>query len=338
MKKPDPRALNPNLKFGRGIIAEASKDWGEYLLITTPEVLKSVEKMLGKKPAQIYFVQTLDLTAIEPAVKELPEAETIVGIGGGMAIDLAKFAAWKQGKEPVLVPSAASVDASVCASIAVRNQHRVKYLGYAIAQAILCDFALLQSAPINLNRAGIGDILSIHSALWDWNLAEKKGKGKYLEESARGTSALVDQLEKMAGEIRVASEKALQWLMQAYAQENAICIRTGNSRPEEGSEHFFAYNVEYQTRRAYVHGELVCLGVVLMSRLQENNVARVEKILKQTGVRYQPKELGISRPELEHCLFSLKEYAEKENLVYSVINEKPITERTVKEICKDLKS
>jgi len=44
----DARALNPNLKFGRGILAEASKDWGDYLLITMPEVLKSAGKMPGR--------------------------------------------------------------------------------------------------------------------------------------------------------------------------------------------------------------------------------------------------------------------------------------------------
>ncbi len=336
MKPPDPRALNPNLEFGRGIIAEASKSWGDYLLVTTPEVLKSAGKMLLKKPGRIFFVTTMDLPVIEKAASELPPADTIVGIGGGMAMDLAKFFAWKKGMEPVLAPSAASVDAPVCLSVAVRDQHKVKYLGYSLARVILCDFELMQTAPANINRAGIGDLLSIHTALFDWKLASERGKSEYLQESAKGTAKLVDELEEMSGEIRAVSEKGLKWLMEAYAGENAICVKTGNSRPEEGSEHFLAYNVEYHTRRSYVHGELVCLGVLLMAGLQENNVSRVHKILNQTQVKYQPEELRISKPELEYCLLSLKQYAEKENLPYSIINAKTINEKTVGKICRDL--
>ena len=328
----DERSLNPEIKFGRGILIEASKEWGDYVLITMPEIFKSAEKMLLKKPAYIHFANTMELSEIENALRKIPEAETIVGIGGGMAIDFAKFVGWKRGKEPILVPSAVSVDASVCKSIAVREDFRVRYIGRAIASVILCDFDLIQSAPLRINRAGIGDILSIHSALFDWKLAFERGKAEYNEALAKKAKDLVDELEEMADEIKAGRERGLRWLMEAYVLENSICLRNGNSRPEEGSEHFFAYNVEHKTRRGYIHGELVCLGVLLMSRLQENNVRKVERILEKSGVRYYPKELNLGMNELKQCLLSLRGFSEEEKLPYSIINEKNLEEQTVEKI------
>jgi len=337
VKTIDPRALNPNLKFGRGILPEAGRDWGDYLLVTQPEALSSAEKMLLKQPSATHFVTTMERAAIEEQSSALARTETIVGLGGGAALDFAKFVGWKQGTDPVLVPGAASVDAGVCNSIAVREDNKVRYIGFAVAKEIICDFDLMQAAPKNINRAGIGDILSIHTALWDWKLAATRGKAEYNQEHAKATAALVDQLEARAGEIYKVSDQALEWLMRAYATENAVCIKNRGSRPEEGSEHFFAYNVESLTKRSFIHGELVCLGVLLLSRLQENEVERVERILSQTGVRFQPAQLKLSKAEVEKALTTLKVYAENEHLVYSVVNERPVERKTLKIMCKDLK-
>jgi glycerol-1-phosphate dehydrogenase [NAD(P)+] len=337
LKKTDPRALRPNLKFGRGILAKKSRAWGDYLLVTMPDAWKSAKDLVAQKPSAIHFVTTMDRIAIEKQAEKLPGLKTIVGLGGGTALDFAKFAGWKRGIDPVLVPAAASVDAGVCASIAVRDKNKVRYIGHSLAKEIICDFALMQTAPKNLNRAGIGDILSIHTALWDWEFAAGQGKAEYNKKFAKATAALVDELEDMAGEIKKVSDQALKWLMQAYARETEVCVLNGSSRPEEGSEHFFAYNVERLTGKSFVHGELVCLGVLLLSRLQENRPERVEKILKQSGVRYQPAQLGLGKKMVEQSLLTLRNFVEKDGLVFSAVNARPIDRRATPALLKKLK-
>jgi len=238
-----------------------------------------------------------------------------------MALDFAKYVAWRRGCEPILVPSIASVDACVTNTIAVRDEGKVHYIGFVVPQTVLVDFDLLQSAPPHLNRAGLGDILSIHTALWDWQAAARAGRIAYDEEVARQAAALVDQLEARTEEIHAVTEGALRWLIEAYAAENALCLRVGHASPEEGSEHFFAYNVEHRTGRGHVHGELVSLGVLLMARLQEHEPVRVERILQTAGVRFQPHDLGLALAEVEEALRTLPAYVESEKLPYSVINE-----------------
>jgi glycerol-1-phosphate dehydrogenase [NAD(P)+] len=243
---------------------------------------------------------------------------------------------WRRGIQPVMVPSIASVDACVTNTIAVRDQGKVRYIGFVVPGVVLVDFSLMQSAPPHLNRAGLGDILSIHTALWDWQAVAAQGFIAYDEDVARQAAALVDELEALAEEIRAATESALRWLIEAYAAENALCLQVGHSRPEEGSEHFLGYNVEHRTGRGYVHGELVCLGLLLMARLQGNEAARVERILCATGVRFQPRDLGLSRAEIEASLLSLPAYVESEGLPHSVVNERMLDAASVGEICRDL--
>jgi glycerol dehydrogenase-like iron-containing ADH family enzyme len=328
--------MQPRLAFGRGLLAGASVDWGDALVLTMPEPWEVARPTIPWPPHHVHHVASMDRQVVERTEAGLPQAGTVLGLGGGMALDMAKYVAWRRGLDPVLVPSIASVDACVTNTIAVRDEGKVRYIGFVAPQVVLADFDLMQSAPPHLNRAGIGDILSIHTALWDWQAAAERALIARDADVARQAAALVDQLESRAQGVHAVTEDALQWLIEAYAAENTLCLQVGHARPEEGSEHFFAYNVEHRTGQGYVHGELVGLGILLMARLQENEPARVERILDATGVRFQPRDLGLSQAEVEQALLTLPAYVESEGLPHSVINERPPDTAAVDEICHDL--
>ncbi len=330
------QAMAPQLLFGRAILEKASRNWGRYLLLTMPEPWRVAQPMVGESPTNVCFVESMDREEVERVEAGLPPADTVVGLGGGMALDMAKYVAWRRGVDPVLVPSIASVDACVTNTIAVREEGKVRYIGFVVPQVVLADFWLMESAPPHLNRAGVGDILSIHTALWDWRAAAGQGLIRFDADVARRVAALEDGIEERAEGIHAVTEEALQWLVEAYAGENALCLRVGHSRPEEGSEHFFAYNVEHRTGRGFVHGELVCLGVLLMSRLQENQPERIKRILEATRVRFQPRDLGLSLAEVEAALLTLLAYVEAEGLPYSVINARPMNRALVEQVCHGL--
>jgi glycerol dehydrogenase-like iron-containing ADH family enzyme len=330
------RAIKPPLEFGWHRLSEASRSWGNYLLVTMHEPWESARSLVDSQPAHVHFVNSMNREEIEQVEAKLPNADTIVGLGGGMAMDMAKYLAWRRKKDPVLIPSIASVDACVTNTIAVREFGKVRYVGFVVPQVVLTDFALVLEAPSHLNRAGIGDILSIHTALWDWRVASDRGLSVYDEKVAQEVADLVAQLEVRSSSIQRVDETAIQWLIEAYAAENALCLQVGHSRPEEGSEHFFAYNVEHRTGQHYVHGELVALGILLMSRLQDNQPERIESILDATGIRFQPYHLDLSQADLQGALLTLEAYVRNEGLPHSVIDERAMNEAMVEELCRDL--
>ena len=59
----------------------------------------------GKSPEKVIDVTSVEKQWIEDQITNLPEFDTIVGIGGGMAIDVAKYISWKLNKNLVSIPT-----------------------------------------------------------------------------------------------------------------------------------------------------------------------------------------------------------------------------------------
>jgi glycerol dehydrogenase-like iron-containing ADH family enzyme len=101
----------------------------------------------------------------------------------------------------------------------------------------------------------------------------------------------------------------------------------GNSRPEEGSEHFWAYHVEYLTGQSYIHGELVALGILLMSALQENELHRIKAMIDSLGIRYRPEDLRLSHKTLIDSLVGAKTFVQNHDLPFSILHHLSIDEK-----------
>ena len=104
-----------------------------------------------------------------------------------------------------------------------------------------------------------------------------------------------------------------------------LCLQVGNSRPEEGSEHFLGYNIEYITGQGYVHGQLICLCTYVMARLQDNRPEWVYSLIERTRCPWRLNDLGISSEAFIKALLTLKEYAQAEGFPTSVISKLPIS-------------
>jgi glycerol dehydrogenase-like iron-containing ADH family enzyme len=93
--------------------------------------------------------------------------------------------------------------------------------------------------------------------------------------------AVLDAVANNAGEIRVLSDAGIRTIVKGYIAVNTICLPRGHYRAEEGSEHFLFYELEERTRRAFIHGQIVGLGIHLMSRLPHDSpVAAVADVLR----------------------------------------------------------
>lgn len=307
-----------------------------FVVTTMVEPWAVVARRLGREPDHMIEVTSMDEDIVSELERSIPSAAAVLGVGGGAAMDMAKYVHWKRGVPLYLIPTIASVDAAVTSSVAVRVEGKVRYIGAAEPVVVGVDFPVIQDAPAHLNRAGVGDILSIHTALWDWKRSSEHGKDPYSEEIAAATSAMLRRMEEKVADLRDVTEDGIRLLFDLYSEENDLCEWWGNSRPEEGSEHFFAYNMEYLTGQHFVHGELVCLGVYVLSCIQDNDPDWVHGFINAVGVRYRLHELNISTEVFRNTLLTLRDYVEKEGLFYSVINETKFDEPLIDSILADL--
>lgn len=277
-----------------------------------------LQKKLSWRPDHVYMVANMDIEIVEAAEASLPPCDVVIGIGGGSCVDMAKYIAWKRGCRMILVPSIISVDAPLTNTVAVRENKKVKYIGDIYPEEILVDYDLIQQAPKELNRAGACDIASIHTGLFDWKLAHERIGERYDETIAREARDCLLELDRNASEIYDVTPKGIDTVVDLFRREVEFCARFGNSRPEEGSEHIVAYAIEHATRRHFIHGDLVGLGIFLMSRLQNNDYEWATDLMTRVGLRYTCPD--ASHEEIRVALSSLKRFKEDAGLFFSTVD------------------
>src|SRR5262245_16776712 len=99
--------------FGRGLLPELRAFIHRPALVVTMEDLWPLvrDQVEGDHLAGVHFVHSLEVADLERDLAGLPEVASVVGIGGGQAIDVAKYIAWRRHRPLFQVPTATSVNA-----------------------------------------------------------------------------------------------------------------------------------------------------------------------------------------------------------------------------------
>jgi glycerol dehydrogenase-like iron-containing ADH family enzyme len=328
-----------NVVYGRDLAAKLPEVLSEpYLVVTMADLWPRFEPSFTPGRRHVHLVDSLEVKDLEALVRDLPAAEVVVGLGGGMAIDVAKYVAWRRRLPLFQVPTSMSVNAPFAQRAAVRDAGVLKYVGWAVPETVYVDYDVIRSAPPALNRSSVGDIACYYTAHWDWAMADREGKCEpqwpYDEYWVGQARAVLDSVLGSAEEIRAVSDRGIRALMDALRWGGAAFNNTGwNPRPIEGSEHTFFYALEYLTHRPFPHGQIVSLGVLLMSYLQDNNPDFIKTQLDRIGVAYQPEDMGITWADVRAGLRFMPEYWQKAgNLWYTAAVHLPVTDEYLDDV------
>lgn len=249
------------------------------------------------------------------------KGEVVYAVGGGLAADAAKYIAVQLDLPLVCLPTALSVDAFLTWASGVRQGGCVRYLETKPPDALLVDLDVVAAAPASIRAAGICDVLSIATGSWDWRFAAEQNMNPpgmhYINYVDSAAAAILQGALECAEATGRGDHEGLKQLLDCLALEVQLCNQIGHSRPEEGSEHYFAYAVENEMGKGLSHGDLVGPGIVLMAELQGQQVTPLRQALEACHIRLQ----GIPAEVMQATMHKLPHYVRHHNLPYGIAHE-----------------
>lgn len=250
------------------------------LISPLPErVAKSLKEQSVEAVAWVEVAEN-DLESAARLFADLPKGvSAIVGIGGGKALDIAKYVGFLSRLPYYAVPTSLSNDGfcSPQSSLTVRGKRRS--LPAALPFGVVVDTAVCRDAPRILTLSGVGDLVAKFTAVRDWKLAFH-AKGEPVDDFAALMSdgTIYAYMGHPAFDLEGIRLLATALMLNGIAME--IC---GSSRPASGSEHLISHALDATSTRPRLHGLQVGVATYLISIVQGMNTEHIASLFDATG-------------------------------------------------------
>ncbi|MEM2016697.1 MAG: iron-containing alcohol dehydrogenase [Nitrososphaerota archaeon] len=209
----------------------------------------------------------------ETHLRRVKDLRTIIAVGGGAVIDVARYVTYRAKTTFVVIPTAPSQDGIASprsALYAVSPEGELVYKGTAEAKApdiVIFDLDIVSSAPITLIRSGYGDILTKLTSIKDWQLGRDDLGEPYCPTAEKLALEAVESIINVGSEYK--SANSIMNLCKALILSGAAMGIVNSTRPGGGSEHMIGRHLEIYTKRKLSHGIAAAVGTLLMASLHE---------------------------------------------------------------------
>ena len=202
------------------------------------------------------------------------DTDLIIGVGSGVINDLCKYVSHKHGLYYYIVATATSMDGYASVGSALILDGMKITLNARPPKAIIADTSVLKNSPIDMLRAGYGDIVGKYSCLNDWKLSTLINNEYFCQRVYDLTYDCVKKVETLAEKIQARDEEAVGLLMEALVIVGIAMSYVDCSRPASGSEHhlshFFEITGILDKKKYFKHGIDVAYSSVVTAKLRED--------------------------------------------------------------------
>lgn len=315
--------------------------YSNIILLSTPNLYEKYKKYINFKTRKDFLIDACNLQKIETLAEQVSrhslEGSLLVGFGGGKIIDIAKYVGLKTGLEFVSIPTALSHD-GIFSPVAVlfSEEDNIKTrIGTPPPIGVIINLNIVQQAPIELTRAGIGDLIAKLSALKDWELA-LQDKGERIDRFAYALShqAYNDVLNLVrAKSLRLDDRAFLRELAHALVICSLAMVIAGSSRPCSGSEHLISHAIDYlYPKRATLHGFQVAFGTLISELFRGEDIKALKAMFKKIGLPTSTTELGFDKSEIVDAV----KLAPEMNNRYTILDKFKLNDDIISEILTPL--
>jgi glycerol-1-phosphate dehydrogenase [NAD(P)+] len=217
----------------------------------------------------------------------------VIGLGGGKALDIAKYVGFLARLPDISVPTSLSNDGFCSPQSSLTITGKRRSLPSQMPFGVVVDTEVTGAAPIPLWWSGVGDLVSKVTAVRDWKLAFHARGTPVDDFAALLSDATVFQF--VARPVRDAEGEAL--LANALMLNGVAMEVCGSSRPASGSEHLISHALDASSRKPRLHGLQVGVATYLISQLQGQGTELIRSLFERTRFWEAFQEQPLSRRE-----------------------------------------
>src|SRR5215467_8282272 len=283
------------LYLARSCLTPVALLHSEGLLQSILDMARQSLRDHGIAPALFHEVKE---ASVEEAVRLLAtvpsSCKVLIGVGGGKALDVAKYTASLAGLPCFAAPTSLSNDGFCSPTASLTLEGRRRSLLTGPPEAVVVDLAICQRAPLPLWHSGVGDLCSKFTAVSDWKLAFHRRGDSVNDLAALISDASVFQF--MANP--VADEEGIRLLATALMLNGVAMEIAGSSRPSSGSEHLISHALDMWGASQRLHGLQTGTAAYLVSSLQSgDHHDRIKELFARTGFWESVRKDPFSKEE-----------------------------------------
>ena len=340
----------PGIAAGDGLLSEVwTKIESSAAVIADSLALESVRQYGGQEITHsgrpVFFLDELisgsHLEEICEKLGEETDTRMIVGVGGGRTMDIMKFVGWKTQKTMIAFPT--SLATHVYASPKIHALKPIKDLGYDLTidgqppHVAILDTALLEQLNLEnrrLIRAGFGDLMAFYSARDDWHLSIARGLASSNVAVDDAINFVIETLERLE-----VDQPFHEWIVDYFLIQVLLCHVTDwvGSAPASGAEHLFALSIDELTNETLLHGEVVALGVLIITGLRGEDCRPIRKVMDKFQLPYKLSVLDLTENMLIEALLMCEDKGRQKGR-YTIFDEitcnRSLFQASVKELLR----
>jgi len=283
--KADELILELGFSSKKVLFISDEKIWQNCQQFFDKNFIKKIGKILLLKNPQ---ADEKNLQKISAALKNY---DLIIGLGSGTINDLCKFTSAQKKVPYAIFASAASMNGYISKNASITISGHKKTLSATLPLAVFCDLGILQSAPLDLTKAGLGDALCFYSCWFDWYLSHKILGTKFNKKPFELLKKEMDFLIKNFKKFALCDEDFLKLLIKILLLSGQGMTEAGGSYPASQSEHLISHTIEMKypkIAKNNLHGQTIAVTTLTAAKLQK-------KLLQKTSSLLFPHPSSLAR-------------------------------------------